>query len=116
MNKLYNQVAAAEASGDENAIELAQLKVDTITDAIKQYDETRELWEDVADEMDEKFYEWQDNNAAIFEYELEIKLDTNEFENKFLEFEKDLFADDAYSFAESVAATSGLLRNSQEDL
>lgn len=116
MNKLYNQVAAAEASGDENAIELAQLKVDTITDAIDQYDETRELWEDVADEMDEKFYEWQDNNAAIFEYELEIKLDTNEFENKFLEFEKDLFADDAYSFAESVAATGGLLRNSQEDL
>ena len=116
MNKLYNQVAAAEASGDEDAIELAQLKVDTITDAIEQYDETRELWEDVADEMDEKFYEWQDNNAAIFEYELEIKLDTNEFENKFLEFEKDLFADDAYSFAESVAATGGLLRNSQEDL
>lgn len=116
MTKLYEQLRKAEASGDEDAISLAEEKIDTVQGAVDQYDETRELWEDVADEMDEKFYEWQDNNAAIFEYELEIKIDATEFENKFLEFEKDWFVDDAYSFAESVAATGQLLQNSEQNL
>ena len=116
MTELYNELNAevAKANRDGNASESEQARIDKIQeridalkDAMKQYDETRELIEDLDNELDEKFYQWQDNNYEMLTYELEIKLELNEDELKLIDYYLNKISDDFYQMAEAAALMVG---------
>jgi hypothetical protein len=75
--------------------------------AIDQYDDTRELIEDLDNDLDEKFYEWQDNNYEMLTYELEIKLELNEDDLKIIDYYLNKISDDFYKMAEAAALMVG---------
>lgn len=118
MNRLYNELAAAEQAWNasyqsktqedqqayqENVLDPLNEKIDGLKEAIAQYDETRELIEDLENELDDKFYEWQDNNYEILHYTLEIEIELNDLELQEIEYYLDKIADDFYSMAEGLA-------------
>lgn len=116
MTELYNELNAevTKANRDGNASESEQARIDKIQeridalkDAMKQYDETRELIEDLDNELDEKFYQWQDNNYEMLTYELEIKLELNEDELKLIDYYLNKISDDFYQMAEAAALMVG---------
>lgn len=114
MTRLYDQLAAAEAHMDSLDTKEAQddyqeTHVQSILDAIDsvqgQYDqfkETRELKEDLDAEIQEAVYTWQDANAEILNYEIELKTELNERELKKLDYYLGKMEDDFYSMAESA--------------
>lgn len=112
MTELYNELDAeieatnkdGKASEAEQArIDKIQERIDGLQDATDQYDETRELIEDLDNDLDEKFYQWQDNNYEILTYELEIKLELNEDELKVIDYYLNKVSDDFYQMAEAAA-------------
>lgn len=110
MDDLYKQLSDMETGyGDEwdeseqEDIDNLKEKIDKVKEAISQYDETRELMEDIDNEIQEKIYEWQDNNYEILKYELELKLEINDAELKRLEYFLDKYSDNFYKMAESAA-------------
>lgn len=116
MTELYNELNAevTKANRDGNASESEQARIDKIQeridalkDAMSQYDETRELIEDLDNELDEKFYQWQDNNYEMLTYELEIKLELNEDELKLIDYYLNKISDDFYQMAEAAALMVG---------
>lgn len=122
MTKLYNELDAeiTKANKDGNADENEQARIDKIKeriealkDAISQYDETRELIEDLDDELEEQFYQWQDNNYEMLTYELEIKLELNEDELKLIDYYLNKISDDFYQMAEAAALMVGQDGNDQ---
>ena len=118
MTKLYEELDAAieKANADGNAdedeqeaIQKIQDKIDAVTEAIAQYDETRELIEDLDNELDDKYYEWQDNNAEILNYKLELKMEINDMELEKVEYYLSKMKDDFYQMAEAGALMLGSL-------
>lgn len=121
MEKLYNKLAKAEAKADpknfktkeaqdayiEKNVTPLKEKIEALKEAIEQYDETRELIEDLDDEAEEKFNEWQDNNFEILNYELELKLEVDDSELRRLEYLLSKIEDDFYSMAEAAALMIG---------
>ena len=116
MTELYNELNAevTKANRDGNASESEQARIDKIQeridalkDAMSQYDETRELIEDLDNQLDEKFYQWQDNNYEMLTYELEIKLELNEDELKLIDYYLNKISDDFYQMAEAAALMVG---------
>ena len=112
MAKIYKELDAAitAANKDGNADESEQEKIDAIQKraddlqaAIDQYDETRTTIEDLNNQLDDKFYEWQDNNAEMLSYKLELKIEINDMELESLEYELSKIEDDFYSMAEAAA-------------
>ena len=128
MNALYDQLAAAEnkfnSLGSKTAQEEYQKstldplndKISELQDAISQYDETRELIEDIENELDDKFYQWQDNNYEILTYELEIKIELNDLELKEIEYYLNKISDDFYQMAEAASLMMDKSPVIQEDL
>ena len=55
-------------------LDAAEEKIENFKNALAQYEETRELLEDLDDEIQDKVYEIQDNNAEILNYELELRI------------------------------------------
>lgn len=116
MTELYNELDAEvtkanrDGNADENEqarIDKIQERIDALKDAMSQYDETRELIEDLDNELDEKFYQWQDNNYEMLTYELEIKLELNEDELKLIDYYLNKISDDFYQMAEAAALMVG---------
>jgi hypothetical protein len=58
--------------------------------------------EDLDNEMDDKFYEWQDNNAEMLSYKLEIKMELNDDELRALEYKLSKTENDFYKRAEAA--------------
>lgn len=81
-------------------------KADELKDAISQYDETRELLEDIDDQIDDKWNEWQDNNYEQLHYKLELEIEIDDRELAWLEHQLNQIADDFYKMGESAALTS----------
>ena len=115
MSALYEELAAAEHYMDtafstsedqdeyqESTVQPIQDKIDELTEAISQYEETRELLEDLDDEIDDKFYEWQDANYEMLTYEIEFKLEVNDLELKRIDYYLSKYNDDVYAQAEAV--------------
>jgi hypothetical protein len=71
-----------------------------LKDAISQYDETRELKEDLTNDIQDKIYEWQDNNYEQLQYKLEVEIDTNEAELEVIEYYLNRVENDLFSVAE----------------
>lgn len=79
MTTLFNQLDEAhKKAGDtieeaeQEVIDGIQEKIDNLKDAITQYDETRELMEDLDDEKEEERRKIQDNNYKKLTYKLEL--------------------------------------------
>ena len=115
MNRLYDQLSAAEAafnsmgskdaqeSYQEKTLDPLQKKIDDLKDYLSQYEETRELIEDLDNEIDDKFYEWQDNNYEQLTYSLELDIEINDLQLEKVEYYLNKLSDDFYSMAESAA-------------
>ena len=110
MTKLYEELdnAITEANKDGNAdddeqdeIDEIQDRVDALTDAIDQYDETRELIEDLDDELQDKINTWQDNNYDMLNYELEIKVSVEDSKLELIDYYVNKIQDDIYKTAEA---------------
>ena len=117
MEQLYNELRAAQDAWnadyqnktdeeqqeyEENIIQPIQDKIDELKEAIAAYEETRELIEDLENEIDDKFYEWQDNNYEILHYELEIEIEINDLELEYIDYYLNKITDDFYSMAEAA--------------
>ena len=114
MTKLYDELHAAEEKMDkmstkeaqdefqESTIQPIQDKIDELKGLISQYDTTKELLEDLEDEIDEAFYAWQDRNYEELQLKLELKLEVNDTELKKLEYFLDKYSDNFYKIAESA--------------
>lgn len=114
MTKLYDELHAAEEKMDkmstkeaqdefqESTIQPIQDKIDELKELISQYDTTKELLEDLEDEIDEAFYAWQDSNYEELQLKLELKLEVNDTELKKLEYFLDKYSDNFYKIAESA--------------
>lgn len=116
MTKLWEELdeTIRKANKDGNATESEQEKIDTLkeraenlAEAMSQYDETRELIEDLDNEIDDKIYQEQDNNAEILNYKLELNLELSDMELKSVEYYLSKIEDDFYRMAEAAALMSG---------
>ena len=120
MTKLYNQLNSAiqSANKDGNAteaeqekIDKIQEKIDRIKEAISQYDETKELVEDLTNEEMDKFYRWQDTNYDILNYELEIKVSIAESDLELVEYYLNKIQDNVYATAEAFGYMNNITDN-----
>ena len=103
-NSKVETINAKGGASEEEEEEMDELekKIDDFTAAISQYEDTRELIEDLDNEMDDKFYEWQDNNAEMLSYKLEIKIELNDDELRALEYQLSKTDNDFYKRAEAA--------------
>ena len=122
MTEIYNELDSAINSANANGnvsdseqekIDLIQKRADNLQDAIDQYDRTWAEIDDLDNQLDDKFYEWQDNNVEILSYKLELKLELNDMELEEIEYELSKIKDDFYSMAEAAALMSSLSGKSQ---
>ena len=111
MTALYNQLSATidAANADGNATEEEQEQIDKLqelidelTDAIGTYDETKELIQDLDNEIDDAFYQWQDNNYEKLHYELEIEITLNDLALEKIDYYLNKLTDDFYAMAEAA--------------
>lgn len=97
-----NKTQEEQQEYEENILQPIQDKIDELKAAIEAYEETRELIEDLENEIDDKFYEWQDNNYEILHYELEIEIEINDLELEYIDYYLNKITDDFYSMAEAA--------------
>lgn len=118
MTKLYNELDAevTKANKDGNAneneqarIDNIQKRIDSLKEAMAQYDETRELIEDLDNQLDEKLYKWQDKNYEMLTYKLEIQLELNDDDMKMIDYYLDKVSDDFFQMAEAAALMTSAL-------
>ena len=114
LTKLYDQLHAAEVKMNgmstkeaqdefkESTITPIEDKIEEIKDLLNQYDETKELLEDLEDEIDDAYYAWQDSNYEELTYRLELKIDINDAELKKLDYYLNKYSDNFYKMAESA--------------
>ena len=115
LSKLYDELAAAEHKMDtafstkeeqdkfkESTVEPIEKKISEIKEALSAYEETRELITDLQSQIDDAFYEWQDNNLEQLEYKLELKIEINELELESIDYYMDKIADDFYAMGEAA--------------
>lgn len=93
MTTLFNQLDEAhKQAGDtieeaeQDVIDGIQEKIDNLKDAISQYDETRELIEDLDNDKEEERRKIQDNNYEKLTYKLELDNTLTENEMKELDY------------------------------
>ena len=110
MGELYRQLHQMETAygsewdkKEQENIEILKEKIDKVKNAIAQFDETRELIEDLDNDIQDKIYEWQDANYEMLQLELELKIEINDAELKKLEYFLGKYSDNFYKMAESAA-------------
>ena len=113
MTKLYNKrEALLDSFGEEideteqETLDIFDTKLDKLKEAIAQYDETRELIEDLDNEEWDKRNEIQDNNFEKLNYALEIEVQFNEDDLAIIEYHMSKMEDDFYLMAEAYAKLS----------
>jgi hypothetical protein len=88
---------------EQEEIDALQAKIDAVSDALADYEETKELIEDLDTELEEKFNEWQDANFDILNTELELKIEINDMDLQRIEYYLGKMEDDFYQMAEAAA-------------
>ena len=123
LEQLYNQLKALiDAAGEtvdeaeQEAIDQLQEKIDELKAAIKAFDDTKELIEDIDNDIRDKFYEWQDNNYEQLSYALEIEIEINDAELQKLDYLLNKYADDFYRMAESAVLMNDKINPAKENL
>ena len=115
LNELYDQLAEVEDTMNsmstkeaqdeykESTYEPLQEKISALEAAMDQYEETRELIEDLRTEIDDEVQSQIDKEFEIFKYKIEVKLDVNDREMKILDLLLKRIDDDAFAAAQSMA-------------
>ena len=115
LNELYEQLAEVEDTMNsmstqeaqdeykESTYEPLQEKISALEAAMDQYEETRELIEDLRTEIDDEVQSQIDKEFEIFKYKIEVKLDVNDREMKILDLLLKRIDDDAFAAAQSMA-------------
>lgn len=103
--KLNTAFSTSEAQSDyeESVVQPIQDKIDEITDLINQYDETRDTLQELSNELDSAFYEWQDKNYEKLTYKVEFKIEINDSDLEIIEYYLDKTSDNFYKMAEDIA-------------
>lgn len=98
LTKLHNQLNAAQDKANkmstkdaqddykENVLDPLQEKIDALKEAVEQYDETRELLQDLDQETIEIDYKIEDLNFEKFTYTVELKLEIEERDQEYLDY------------------------------
>lgn len=97
-----NRTDKEQQEYEENILQPIQDKIDELKAAIDAYEQTRELIEDLENELDDAFYEWQDNNYEMLHYKLEVEIEINDLELEMLDYYLNKLSDDFYQLAESA--------------
>ncbi len=97
-----NRTDEEQQEYEENILQPIQDKIDELKAAIDAYEQTRELIEDLENELDDAFYEWQDNNYEMLHYKLEVEIEINDLELEMLDYYLNKLSDDFYQLAESA--------------
>ena len=115
LNELYEQLAEVEDTMNsmstqeaqdeykESTYEPLQEKISALEAAMDQYEETRELIEDLRAEIDDEVQSQIDKEFEIFKYKIEVKLEVNDREMKILDLLLKRIDDDAFAAAQSMA-------------
>lgn len=115
ITKLYNQLAAAENKMDkmstkeaqdeykEKTVQPIQDKIDALTEAIKTYEETRELIEDLDKEIMQNKWEVEDLEFETFEYEIELKIEVDDRDLQYLEYLLGKIEDKAFAASKRIS-------------
>lgn len=101
----FNSLGSGKAQQEykKNVLDPFNQKVDDLKQYIDQYDETRELLEDLDNEITDSVLEWKGLNYDILHYELEIKVEINDIALTRLDYYLKKYEDDFYSLSESAA-------------
>ena len=84
-------------------------KIDDLTAAMEKYADTRELIEDIDNEIQDQFYEWQDNNFDMWSHSLEVSLDITGDAKELLDALLSRTEGDFYKQAEGLSIMYGQL-------
>lgn len=115
MTKLYNELHAAEVkynslttkdaqeSYKESTLQPIEDKISELRDLISQFEDTRELQEDLEQQIKDAFYAWQDANYEKLTYKLELQIDIDDANLKKLDFLLTQYGDNFYKMAEAAA-------------
>ena len=122
LEKLFDQLHQAEiAMGNlatkeeqdeykDKFLQPIQDKIDLLKEYLVQYEETRELIEDLEDQMEDNLRQIENNKSAQISHVIELKIDVNDEELKQLEFLlKRLEARGEFGIAESITTMQGQL-------
>ena len=89
-DKYYERVKSNGFSeSEEERLDDYTQAINNTKEAIVQYDETRELLEDIDDEIQAKLYEMQDNNYETFTYQIDIDLEIRDLKLDFNQYKVD---------------------------
>lgn len=91
----------------ESTLEPIQDYTDKMKDAISLYSNTREELEDTESEIREKLYAWQDMNFESLNYTLEIRLELNDDELKWIDYRIEKLEDDVFKRGEALGIVIG---------
>ncbi len=81
---------------------------------ITQYDETKEMGEDITNEIADNWAEWQSKNAEALTLKMELELSIDDRELEWLEYQLSKIEDDAFSMAEALGLMVGTLSENGE--
>lgn len=99
-NLLQQAVDEYNAAGaDDNA---AKKKYQNATEALKQYEETLDKYRDQLKNIEELQYKILSANYEKITYQLELNIDVNELDLKYIEYYLDKIVDDFYAMAEAA--------------
>jgi hypothetical protein len=115
MEKLYKELNAAETKMNgmstkeaqdeykETVVKDIQDRIDLLTEAIEQYDETRELIEDLDKDIREGEWAVEDLEFETFEYEIELKIEIDDRDLEYLEYLLGKIEDKAFAARERIS-------------
>ena len=113
MTALYNaREALLDSFGSEmNESEQTKLdniddRIDTLKEAIDQYDETKELQQDLTTEIQDKINEWQDQNYELLNMKLELTIELNDSQMEVLDYWLAKTENDIYQTVEAFKLLS----------
>lgn len=97
MNKLYEELRAAENHQDslsteeeqndyQDTVDKINDKIDAVKEAMERYEESREELEELEKQIREKEIEIEDRELEIFVYEVELKINVDQHELDYLEY------------------------------
>ena len=116
MAGLYNELNEVTESARKNPteaksekMEKIQERIEIVQTALDQYDETRELIQDLDEQITDKIYEIQDNNYEALTLEVELKLELSKESLEAIEHKLTLWEDDYYKRSEGMELYFGQL-------
>ena len=104
----YNSKYAGKIESDaskaaKKRLEKFKDQIDNLKDAISQYDETKNLVEEISEEIQDNLNEIRSNNYEKLSYKIELRITVNENDKKELEYYFNKLDTDIYKSAEALS-------------